>query len=47
MLESESYHTGYEARKQGESRDNVTAHYPAGTWEAEQWLAGWDCIDAE
>ena len=36
----EAYHTGYEASNQGESRDNVTSHYPAATWDAAEWLDG-------
>ena len=37
---SEAYNTGYEAHVQGELR---TANpYPAGSWDAEAWLAGWD-----
>lgn len=37
---SEAYNTGYEAHVQGELR---TANpYPAGSWDADAWLAGWD-----
>ena len=39
---SEAYETGYEAHEQGEPRNTVTSHYAAGSWDAEQWLAGWD-----
>lgn len=36
----EAYHTGFEARSQGEAR---TANpYPAGSWDADEWFAGWD-----
>lgn len=36
----ESYHTGYEANQQGEARD--ANPYPTGTWDANEWFAGWD-----
>lgn len=39
---SEAYNTGYEAYEQGEPRSNVTAHYAAGSWEAGEWIKGWD-----
>lgn len=40
MAESEAYATGYEAHVQSEPR---TANpYPAGSWDADAWLAGWD-----
>lgn len=42
---SEAYDTGFEAHERGEPRDNVTRHYAAGTWNAAEWLNGWD--DAE
>lgn len=41
-VSSEAYNTGYEAHEQGEPRSNVAAHYSVETWEAKQWLAGWD-----
>jgi hypothetical protein len=38
--ESEAYNTGFEAAKQGEPR---TANpYAAGTWDSDNWFAGWD-----
>ena len=37
---SDAYDTGFEASKQGEGRD--ANPYPAGTWEAKNWDAGWD-----
>jgi ribosome modulation factor len=37
---SEAYHTGYEAHEQGESRNDCP--YATGTWDASEWLAGWD-----
>lgn len=40
---SQAYHTGYEARVQGEARD--ANPYAAGTWESAEWFRGWD--DAE
>lgn len=40
---SQAYHTGYEARVQGEPKSANPYH--AGTWDAEEWLAGWN--DAE
>lgn len=40
MTYSEAYNTGYEACLQGEPR---TANpYPTGTWDADEWYAGWD-----
>ena len=36
----EAYHTGYEAHEQGEQRD--TNPYPVGSWDADEWFAGWD-----
>jgi hypothetical protein len=38
--DSEAYNTGFEASKQGEGRD--ANPYPAGTWDAKNWDAGWD-----
>lgn len=36
---SEAYHTGYEAHEQGEPK---TANpYPAGSYDADEWNAGW------
>lgn len=43
----EAYHTGYEASNQGESRDNVTSHYPAATWDAAEWLDGFAAATAD
>lgn len=40
---SQAYHTGYEARVQGEPKS--ANPYPAGSWDADEWLAGWN--DAE
>jgi hypothetical protein len=38
--DSDAYNTGYEAALQGEPRNaNPCA---AGTWEADNWCAGWD-----
>ena len=37
---SDSYNTGYEAHVQGEPRN--ANPYPAGTWDADNWFAGWD-----
>ena len=37
---SDAYNTGYEAAKQGEPR--TACPYAAGTWDADNWLAGWD-----
>ena len=37
---SDAYNTGFEASKQGEGRD--ANPYPAGTWNAKNWDAGWD-----
>ena len=36
---SEAYNTGFEAAKQGEPR--TACPYAAGTWDADNWLAGW------
>ena len=36
----DAYHTGYEARAQGEPRTNNP--YPVGTWDAGEWFSGWD-----
>lgn len=39
-IRGEAYHTGYEAHQRGEAR---TANpYPSDTWDADEWLAGWD-----
>ena len=38
--ESEAYNTGYEAAVQGETRK--ACPYAAGTWDADNWLAGYD-----
>lgn len=35
----EAYHTGYEARVQGEPKS--ANPYPAGSWDADEWTAGW------
>ena len=44
-IRSEAYHTGYEAHEQGESR---TANpYPVGSWDADEWFAGYDAAAAE
>lgn len=37
---SQAYDTGYEARVQGEPKS--ANPYPAGTWDAEEWIAGWN-----
>jgi ribosome modulation factor len=37
---SDAYNTGYEAAKQGESRSDNP--YAAGTWDSDNWLAGYD-----
>ena len=42
---SEAYNTGYEAAKQGEPR--TACPYAAGTWNADNWFAGWDDAAAE
>lgn len=36
----DAYHTGYEAREQGEARD--ANPYPPESWDAGEWFAGWD-----
>lgn len=36
----EAYHTGYEACNQGD--DRTTNPYSTGTWDADEWFAGWD-----
>lgn len=38
--DSDAYNTGYESAKQGESRTDCP--YAAGTWDANNWLAGYD-----
>lgn len=38
--DSDAYNTGFEAAKQGESRKDCP--YAAGTWDADNWLAGYD-----
>lgn len=37
---SEAYNTGFEAKTQGESRSDCP--HAAGTWDADNWLAGFD-----
>ena len=37
---SEAYNTGFEAAQQGEAR--TACPYAAGTWERDNWLAGYD-----
>lgn len=39
----EAYHTGYEAHQQGEAR--AANPYPSGSWDADEWFAGWDAAD--
>lgn len=43
---SEAWQTGYEAHEQGEPRSAVAEHCPAGGWNAEQWLSGWDAAES-
>ena len=40
---SEAYNTGYEARVQEEPRK--ANPYPTGSWDSDNWLAGWDHAD--
>ena len=37
---SEAYNTGFAAAEAGE--DRTACPYAAGTWDANNWLAGWD-----
>jgi ribosome modulation factor len=37
---SEAYNTGFAAAEAGEPR--TACPYAAGTWDAINWLAGWD-----
>jgi len=37
---SEAYNTGFEAKTQGEPQS--ANPYPAGSWDAKNWAAGWD-----
>jgi len=37
---SEAYNTGYEAASQGEPR--TACPYATGTWDASNWIAGYD-----
>ena len=37
---SDAYNTGYEAHSVGEPRN--ANPYPSGTWDADNWFAGWD-----
>lgn len=37
---SDAYNTGFEAHEQGDSRSDCP--YATGTWDASEWLAGWD-----
>lgn len=37
---SQAFHTGFEAHEQGEPRD--ANPYAAGTWDSDEWFAGWD-----
>jgi len=43
-VKSEAYNTGDAARQSGESRNN-DCPYAIGTWERENWLAGFDSDD--
>lgn len=38
--DSDAYHTGFEAAKQGEPRN--ANPYASCTWDHDQWFAGWD-----
>jgi ribosome modulation factor len=38
--ESEAFNTGYEAYRQGEPRN--ANPYCAGTYDSQEWFAGWD-----